>query len=140
MANFQNHDKPLVSWQAHTVKAGEKPEKIAASYGMSVNELKQVNNINTANKFRAGLPLLVPVKDGATPNLPDLPATPVTLPKAYKAARSTHANTSSKPVKHATKTPASKRTPAKRAQTPIKTTPKPKPPAKPAVVASQNRR
>ncbi|MFZ9530511.1 MAG: transglycosylase SLT domain-containing protein, partial [Burkholderiales bacterium] len=39
-ANIENSDKPLVSWQAHTVKAGEKPEKIAANYGMSVNELK----------------------------------------------------------------------------------------------------
>jgi membrane-bound lytic murein transglycosylase D len=136
MANIHNHDKPLVSWQAHTVKAGEKPEKIAASYGMSVTELKQVNNITASNNFRTGLPLLVPVKDGATPNLPDLPATPVSLPKAYKAARSTHAS-GSQPVKHATKTTASKRAPAKRAQTPIKA--KPKAPAKPAVVASSKR-
>lgn len=140
-ANLENSDKPLVSWQAHTVKAGEKPEKIAASYGMSVNELKQVNNITASNKFRTGLPLLVPVKDGATPNLPDLPATPVSLPKAYKAARTTHANTNtgSKPVKHATKTTAAKRSPAKRATTPVKATPKPKQ-GKPAVVASQTRR
>ena len=140
-ANLENSDKPLVSWQAHTVKAGEKPEKIAANYGMSVNELKQVNNITTSNMFRTGLPLLVPVKEGATPNLPDLPATPVSLPKAYKAARTTHANTNtgSKPVKHATKTTAAKRSPAKRATTPVKATPKPKQ-GKPAVVASQTRR
>jgi len=138
-ANIENSDKPLVSWQAHTVKAGEKPEKIAASYGMSVNELKQVNNITSSNTFRTGLPLLVPVKDGATPNLPDLPATPVSLPKAYKTARTTHANTGSKPVKHATKTTAAKRSPAKRATTPVKATPKPKQ-SKPAVVASQTRR
>ena len=139
MANFENHDKPLVSWQAHTVKAGEKPEKIAASYGMSVNELKQVNNITASNKFRTGLPLLVPVKDGATPNLPDLPATPVSLPKAYKAARTTHV-IGGKPVKHATKTTVAKRSPAKRAQTPVKAGAKTKSPAKPAVVASQSRR
>ena len=140
-ANLENSDKPLVSWQAHTVKAGEKPEKIAANYGMSVNELKQVNNITASNMFRTGLPLLVPVKEGATPNLPDLPATPVSLPKAYKAARTTHANTNtgSKPVKHATKTTAAKRSPAKRATTPVKATPKPKQ-GKPAVVASQTRR
>jgi hypothetical protein len=106
---------------------------------MSVNELKQVNNITSSNTFRTGLPLLVPVKDGATPNLPDLPATPVSLPKAYKTARTTHANTGSKPVKHATKTTAAKRSPAKRATTPVKATPKPKQ-SKPAVVASQTRR
>lgn len=138
MANLENHDKPLVSWQAHTVKAGEKPEKIAASYGISVTELKQVNNISPNNKFRAGLPLLVPVKDGAPPNLPDLPATPVSLSKAYKAARTAHVK-GAKPVKHATKPTSAKRSPAKRAQTPVKGS-KTKPPAKPAVVASQNRR
>lgn len=140
MAKFENHDKPLVSWQAHTVKAGEKPEKIAANYGISVAELNQVNNISAKNKFRAGLPLLVPVKDGATPNLPDLPATPVSLPKAYKAARSSHAKGST-PVKHATKTTVAKRTPAKRAQTPVKKTAvKDKSAGKPTVVAAQSPR
>jgi membrane-bound lytic murein transglycosylase D len=138
MTNLENHDKPMVSWQAHTVKAGEKPEKIAASYGMSVTELKQVNNISASNKFRAGLPLLVPVKDGATPNLPDLPATPVSMSKAYQAARTTHVK-GAKPVKHATQAKAVKRSPAKRAQTPVKAG-KAKPPAKPAVVASQHQR
>jgi len=138
MTNFENHDKPLVSWQAHTVKAGEKPEKIAANYGMSVAELKQVNNISAKNKFRAGLPLLVPVKDGATPNLPDLPATPVSLPKAYKTARSAHTK-GSKPVKHATKAAVAKRPPAKRAQTPVKSPAKGKPAKTTTVVAAQAR-
>lgn len=143
MANYENHDKPLVTWQAHTVKPGEKPEKIAASYGMSVSELKSVNNIGGKNQFRAGLPLLVPVKEGGTPNLPDLPATPVTLSKAYSTARSTHAKGAGK---HAVKSSSAKRTPAKRAQTPkpgtakAKAAPKAKPPAKSAVVASQQRR
>lgn len=85
--NLQNYDEPLVSWQAHTVQRGESPEKIAAKYGISVAALKQVNGIGGRNKFRTGLPLLVPVKAGAAPNLPDLPATPVTLTRAYKAAR-----------------------------------------------------
>ncbi len=141
LSNLENHDQPLVSWQAHTVKKGEKPEKIAASYGMSVAELKQVNNITAQNKFRTGLPLLVPVKAGDTPNLPDLPATPVSLSKAYKAARTAHVP-GGKPVKHATKKTAAKRSPAKRATTPIKAGAKGKP-AKPAaktVVATQSRR
>jgi membrane-bound lytic murein transglycosylase D len=141
LANLENHDQPLVSWQAHTVKKGEKPEKIAASYGMSVAELKQVNNITAKNQFRTGLPLLVPVKAGDTPNLPDLPATPVSLPKAYKAARKAHVK-GGKPVKHATKKTTAKRSPAKRATTPVKAGAKGKP-AKPAaktVVATQSRR
>jgi membrane-bound lytic murein transglycosylase D len=147
LANLENHDKPLVSWQAHTVKPGEKPEKIAASYGMSVTELKQVNNIASAAKIRPGLPLLVPVREGGTPNLPDLPATPVTLPKAYSAARSTHAK-GAQPGKHAVKSAGAKRAPPKRAQSPVKpapaakNAPKAKPPAKAAstVVAAQQKR
>ncbi len=134
-ANLQNHDKPLVSWQAHTLKRGEKPEKVAAKYGISLSELKEVNGINGKTRLRPGQPLLVPVKEGMTPNLPDLPATPVTLTRAYKAARTTHAR-GGKRAKHATRA-AIKRQPAKRAKVAIK------PPVrkgKPPVVASQSRR
>lgn len=117
-ANLDNHDKPLVSWQAHTIKPGEKPEKIAAKYGMSMAELKQVNGIGGKTKFHTGQPLLVQATAGVTPNLPDLPATPVSLPKAYKAARSKNAkiaaNAGAKPAK---KTTVAKRAPAKRAKT-----------------------
>lgn len=113
-ANLENHDKPLVSWQAHTVKPGEKPEKIAAKYGMSVAELKQVNGIGGTNKFHTGQPLLVQATAGTAPNLPDLPATPVSLPKAYKAARSKNTKTAAKPgAKPAPKSAVAKRAPAK---------------------------
>ncbi|MBX3651725.1 MAG: transglycosylase SLT domain-containing protein [Burkholderiales bacterium] len=135
-ANLENHGKPLVSWQAHTLKAGEKPEKVAARYGISVSELKAVNGISGRTTLRPGQPLLVPVKEGTTPNLPDLPATPVTLPRAYKAARATHAK-GGKPAKtHAAKANV-KRAPAKRATVAIKP---PAKPAKPPVVASQSKR
>ncbi|MBX9810301.1 MAG: transglycosylase SLT domain-containing protein [Burkholderiales bacterium] len=85
LANLENHDKPLVSWQAYTVKAGEKPEKIADRYGISLARLKEINGINGRKKITTGLVLLVPVKGNSTPNLPDLPAPRVTLPKAIKA-------------------------------------------------------
>lgn len=134
-ANLQNHNKPLVSWQAHTLKPGEKPEKVAAKYGISVSELKEVNGISGRTPLRPGQPLLVPVKEGMAPNLPDLPATPVTLPRAYKAARTTHAK-GGKPAKHATRA-AIKRAPAKRAKVAIKPNAKA---AKPPVVASKSRR
>lgn len=138
-ANLANHDKPLVSWQAHTVKAGEKPEKIAAKYGMSVAELKQVNNINAKNKFRTGQPLLVPVKAGDAPNLPDLPATPVSLPKAYKAARSKNAKIAARPgAKPVAKSAVAKRAPAKRSKVTIKAAAPAKKPG--TVVATQSRR
>ncbi len=141
-ANFENHDQPLVSWQAHTVKPGEKPEKIAAKYGMSVAELKQVNNINAKNKFRTGQPLLVPVKAGDTPNLPDLPATPVSLPKAYKAARSKNSKYAKPGAKPATKSAVAKRAPAKRTRVTVKAAARGSKPARPAstVIATQSDR
>ena len=72
--NLENHAGPLVSWQAHTAKRGEKPEKIAAKHGITVAELKRINGIAGRNRIKTGQPLLVPVKAGATPHLPDLPA------------------------------------------------------------------
>ncbi|MBX3666458.1 MAG: transglycosylase SLT domain-containing protein [Burkholderiales bacterium] len=134
-ANLENHAKPLVTWQAHTLKPGEKPEKVAAKYGISVSELKEVNGIGSKTRLRPGQPLLVPVREGATPNLPDLPATPVTLPRAYKAARAAHTK-GAKPAKHATRA-AVKRAPAKRAKAAVKPAAKT---GKPPVVASQSRR
>lgn len=97
LANLEAHDKPLVSWQAHTVKAGEKPEKIAARYGMSLTELKEVNGITDRRRIATGVPLLVPVTSAtAEPNLPDLPSTPVTLTKAVKEAKEAPATKTAK--------------------------------------------
>jgi membrane-bound lytic murein transglycosylase D len=73
-ANLENHDKPLASWQAYTVKPGEKTDNIAAKHGISVAELKQVNGISGGAKLKTGQPLLVPLKAGAEPHMPDLPA------------------------------------------------------------------
>jgi LysM repeat protein len=63
-----------VSWQAYTVKPGERIEKIAAKNGMSVAELRRVNHLTGRTRVRTGQPLLVPVKAGVKPNLPNLPA------------------------------------------------------------------
>ena len=73
-ARLEAHDKPLVSWQAYTVKPGEKTESIAAKHGMSVAELKQINGFSGKVRLKTGQALLVPVKAGAEPHLPDLPA------------------------------------------------------------------
>ncbi|MGQ0752623.1 MAG: transglycosylase SLT domain-containing protein [Betaproteobacteria bacterium] len=72
--NLANHTEPLVSWHAYTVKPGERIEKIAASHGITVSELKRVNNLSDRSRVTTGQPLLVPVKAGAALNLPDLPA------------------------------------------------------------------
>jgi membrane-bound lytic murein transglycosylase D len=140
LTNLQTNGKPLVSWQAHTVKAGERPEKIAASHGMSLAELKELNGISGRRKIATGQPLLVPVKGSAEPYLPDLPATPVSLPKAIKAAR--HAQNTRRGVaktRHVSgKKPslAVSRTPAKRVKVSLRS----KTASAKKVVVAQNRK
>jgi membrane-bound lytic murein transglycosylase D len=86
-SNLDKHERPLVSWQAVTVRKGQKPERIAADHGMTLAELKKVNGLDS-KRIVAGQPLLVPLKEhAAEPQLPDLPARPVTLPKAIQVAR-----------------------------------------------------
>jgi len=85
MSNFASHDKPLVSWKAVMLRPGERAEKVAASHGMTLAELKQVNGLAHQRKIMIGQPLLVSVKGGIeNPQLPDLPAT---LPRAIQAAK-----------------------------------------------------
>lgn len=79
LANLERHAQPLVSWQAYSVKPGERPEKIAAKHGISLFELKQINGISGRKKITTGQPLLVPVKAGVEPNLANLPATPLAM-------------------------------------------------------------
>ena len=77
--NLIAHEKPLVSWQAYTVKRSDKPEQIAAKHGMTIAQLKDVNAIPQKKPIVAGQTLMVPLKGTAEPYLPDLPAPKVTL-------------------------------------------------------------
>jgi membrane-bound lytic murein transglycosylase D len=88
LANYEKHDKPLVSWHAVTFRRGEKAESFAAQHGMTLSELKQVNGLQGQKRIVAGQPLIVPLKEGAAePQFPDLPVTPVSLPRAIQAAK-----------------------------------------------------
>ncbi|HEV7821556.1 MAG TPA: LysM peptidoglycan-binding domain-containing protein, partial [Burkholderiales bacterium] len=83
---MQNHDEPLVSWQAYKLKPGETIDRVAARHNMSVAQLKHVNGIAAKRGVGAGTTLLIPASLGAsaTPYLPDLPAPTVTMVKAPK--------------------------------------------------------
>jgi len=83
-ANLENHDQPLVSWQAYKLKAGDTIDRIASRHHISVAQLKQVNGINARRRIGPGSTLLVPASGSAMPHLPDLPATQVTVAKAPK--------------------------------------------------------
>ena len=61
MANLENHDKPLVSWQAYQAKNGETAERISARHGISVAWLRKVNGIARHGKIMPGQTLLVPL-------------------------------------------------------------------------------
>lgn len=66
-ANLANYDKPLVSWQTYSAKRGERLDSVARKFGVSVAELRDVNDINGKGKLKASRPLLVPVQ-GDTEN------------------------------------------------------------------------
>ena len=70
ISNLEAHEeseKPLSSWQAYTVKTGDKLEQIAPRFGMTVANLKAVNGINGKNKVGPGLTLLVAGQEGTEP-------------------------------------------------------------------------
>jgi len=122
--NLAAHDKPLVSWQAYTMKRSDKPEGVAASHGMSLATLKEVNGIGTPKKIVAGQTIMVPVKGDAEPNLPDLPAPKLTPVKTagkpkpgqrtVAAKGKTPAATAKKATVRTSATPTKSGTPTKR--------------------------
>lgn len=60
-ANLEAYDKPLVSWQAYQPKKGERLDKLAPRFGLSVEKLKSVNGLSGRAKLTTGQTLLVPV-------------------------------------------------------------------------------
>jgi len=94
--NLASYDKPLVSWQTYYAKRGERQEAIARKFGLSVSQLRDVNDLPARSKMRAPRQLLVPASgDTAADNVvaqidaeesvaQDEPATPA---KRYKVKR-----------------------------------------------------
>jgi membrane-bound lytic murein transglycosylase D len=80
MSNLETHqsaDKPLSSWQSYTLRPGDKLEKIAPRFGMTVANLKAVNGIKGRVKIAPGLTLLVAGSDGGeTSDMAALPEQP----------------------------------------------------------------
>lgn len=82
----ESSNKPLSSWQAYTVRPGDKLEKIAPRFGMTVANLKEANGIKGRIKVSPGLTLLVAGQDGGEPlNMDALPQQPQ-LPDAGTAS------------------------------------------------------
>jgi membrane-bound lytic murein transglycosylase D len=84
--NLEAHDQPFVTWQTYTMKRHDEPTDIAKKHGISLAQLKEANGITGKKKFVPGQTLLVPLKAGAEPNLPDLPAPKITQARYRRAA------------------------------------------------------
>jgi membrane-bound lytic murein transglycosylase D len=84
--NLEAHDQPFVTWQTYTMKRHDEPSAIAKKHGITLSELKEANGITGKKKFVPGQTLLVPLKSGAEPHLPDLPAPKITQARYRRAA------------------------------------------------------
>ena len=60
-ANLESYDKPLVSWQAYQPKKGERLDKLAPRFGLTVDRLKAVNGLGARSNVSNGQTLLVPL-------------------------------------------------------------------------------
>ena len=76
----ENSNKPLSNWQTYTMRPGDKLEKIAPRFGMTVANLKEANGIKGRIKISPGFTLLVAGQSGgeslnmdALPEQPRLP-------------------------------------------------------------------
>ncbi len=85
MNNLEAHEgsnKPLSSWQSYTMRPGDKLEKIAPRFGMTVANLKEANGISGRIKLSPGYTLLVAGQEnGERPSMAALPEQP-RLPSA----------------------------------------------------------
>ncbi|MFH1044556.1 MAG: transglycosylase SLT domain-containing protein [Pseudomonadota bacterium] len=79
LANLEDHDQPLVSWQSYTLRPGDKLDRIAAKSGISLARLKEINRIGRRTKVGPGFQLLLPLKGASLEPLPAMfqpPSTP----------------------------------------------------------------
>lgn len=59
-ANLANYNRPLVSWQTHYAKRGERLGTIAKRYGISIAQLRDANDLSAKQRLKPNQPLLVP--------------------------------------------------------------------------------
>ena len=88
-AKLENPDQPLVSWRTQKLARGEALEKIAYRYGLSSDELKQVNGIPSSKKVAGGGTILVPTS-AELPGHIDSNATPESSVAAPAPPRTSH--------------------------------------------------
>lgn len=100
VSNLEAHEdsnKPLSSWQSYTLRPGDKLEKVAPRFGMTVANLKAVNGIQGKIKVSPGFTLLVAGQNGGGSSdmaaLPEQPRLPDADPTPTASATSTRSHT-----------------------------------------------
>ena len=61
---YQESEKPLSRWASYTVQPGEKPERIADKFKMSLSQLQEANGVSLKSLGKPGQPLLVLTEGG----------------------------------------------------------------------------
>jgi membrane-bound lytic murein transglycosylase D len=67
-ANLESYSEPLVSWQAYQSKKGERLDRVAPRFGLSVAKLKSINGLSQRAKLSNGQSLLVPLNGEGAEN------------------------------------------------------------------------
>lgn len=63
-SNLEHFDQPLVSWQGYQTRKGERLDKVAPRFGLTVEKLISINGLSARAKISSGQTLLVPMRDG----------------------------------------------------------------------------
>lgn len=66
--NLANYDKPLVSWRTYQTRRGERLDSISSKFGISVAQLREINNLPAKNRLNPNQPLLVPAQGSDSEN------------------------------------------------------------------------
>jgi membrane-bound lytic murein transglycosylase D len=62
--NLEHNDQPLVSWQGYQTRKGERLDKLAPRFGLTVEKLISINGLSARAKTSSGQTLLVPMRGG----------------------------------------------------------------------------
>ena len=87
LANLDSYDKPLVSWQAYQPKKGERLDRLATRFGLSVEKLKSVNGLPGRIKVSTGQTLLVPDNEDEGKDSEEFEAFNMHLAPTYDSGR-----------------------------------------------------
>ncbi|PKO90122.1 MAG: lytic transglycosylase [Betaproteobacteria bacterium HGW-Betaproteobacteria-10] len=88
--NLKKYTAPLTQWQAYTIKAGEKINKVAARFGITLADLYEANGLRPKVSVMQGSAILVPAGFGAIDlaSLENMAEPRIIEPKRAKTIRS----------------------------------------------------